>query len=422
MASEPTTAQGARNGASGTAMTADERRATAALGLVVALRMFGLFLVLPVLALYARDLPGASALLVGAAVGVYGIAQAGFQIPVGRLSDHWGRKPTITVALVLFAAGSVLAATSEHIYGLIAGRALQGTGAVAAPALALAADLSRDEQRTKVMALLGASIGMAFVAALLLGPVLNTIAGVPGLFWMAAGMAAAAGLALHSFVPAPARQTGAATQALWTTLTRDRLVLGLALGVFALHALLTATFVALPFHLDTSLGDGGTGHWRVYVPVLVASLAIMLPALYLAERRGYVRAVLVAGGGFIAVGELWLAGRAAAGLTEIAMALTVFFGGFNTLEALLPSLVSRRVPAELRGAAMGAYTTAQFLGAFAGGMLGGWALGAGGWRACFLLAGLLALAWLPVAARLPLRDGVAGTYPPGALASGRQGH
>lgn len=379
-------------------MTRAERRATAALAGIYALRMLGLFLILPVFALYAREhLAGATPVLIGLAIGAYGLTQALLQIPFGMLSDRFGRKPVIIGGLLVFALGSVVAALSDSIVGVIIGRALQGSGAIAAAVMALAADLTRDDQRTKVMALIGTTIGLSFAFALVMGPVLDNWVGVPGIFWLTAVLALG-GIALLQFgVPQPVqsrfhRETEAAPGQLKGVLTNPSL-LRLNGGVLILHLLLTASFVALPFALNDVVGLTPQHHWYVYLPVMLLAMAIMVPFVLVAEKKRRMKEVLLA-----AIALLILA-EASLGLSHqnawiIGLFLVVFFTGFNVLEATLPSWISKIAPAANRGTAMGAFSAAQFIGAFLGGAAGGYLYEINGLSAVFLFCAVMAGVWL----------------------------
>lgn len=359
---------------------------------VMAIRMLGLFMVLPVLALYAGELPGATPLLIGLAVGIYGITQALFQIPLGAASDQLGRKPVIIGGLLAFAVGSGLAAAGGSIWAVIAGRALQGAGAISAAVIALLADMTPAAWRTRAMAVLGISIGAAFSLAMVLGPVLAGLLGVPGVFWLTAALVVIAAAGVAWLVPA-----GPAIRA---TARRPRLALlrlpalrQLALGVFLLHGLLTALFTVVPGVLRDLAGLAAEQHWKLYLPALGASLLLTLPLIKLSERGGawiaviFRVAILLLATGF--------AGLALAGGDQLllGLALAIFFGGFNFLEAHLPARVSLVVADSERGAALGLYATCQFLGAFAGGLAGGVLGGELAAASVFWGAGLLALAW-----------------------------
>lgn len=381
-------------------LNALEWRTALSLASVVGLRMFGLFLLLPVFALAARDLPGATPLLIGLALGVYGIGQALCQVPLGWLSDRIGRKPAITLGLLAFALGSVVAAQADSIHGIVLGRALQGAGAVAGAGLALAADLTRPDQRGKVMGLIGVSIGGAFLLALVLGPPLFALSGLAGLFGLMTGLALGSLCLLWTVVPAAPRvQAAPSARGALRTVLADPALLAMQVAVFVLHAALTASFVGLPLLLLDDLGMAVGEHWKLYLPVLLAS-ALAMGALL--SRGGGSRAPLrlilavvpVLGA---ALALFALAGRDVWVLAVVAFA---FFTAFNLLEASLPTLTSRLAPEALRGTALGAYSTAQFLGAFAGGVLGGWALGRFGRDGMFVLMALLVLASWPLLARL----------------------
>lgn len=385
----------------GSRMLPLERRTALALASVFFMRMLGLFIVLPVLAIHARDLGQATPLLIGLALGAYGLTQALLQIPFGVLSDRLGRKRVILFGLLLFSIGSVLAAVADHIWLVIAGRALQGAGAVAAAVMALAADLSREEQRIKIMALIGMSIGLAFMAALVAGPLLAVWWGVDGLFWLSAGLAVVAMLLVIFVVPTP-HSSGLHREAQPVVgeiraVLRDPQLLRLDLGIALLHGLLTAVFVVVPLMLVEQLDLPLAAHGRFYVLVMLASVGGMIPALMLAHRPRLLRPVLLGAIALLGLALLWLAFGGASGIFAAGFGLWLFFCGFNVLEALLPSLVSRRAPVQSRGTAMGVYTSAQFLGAFLGGVLGGWALGAIGAGGVFLLGVLLVLAWVAIA-------------------------
>lgn len=385
------------------AMSPQERRSAAALALIFFLRMAGLFMILPVFALYAEDLAHSTPLLIGIALGAYGLTQALLQIPFGALSDRFGRKPVIAAGLLLFALGSVVAALSDSIHGVILGRLLQGAGAIAAAVMALAADLTRDEQRSKAMALIGISIGLSFLLAFAAGPLLNTWIGVPGIFWLAAGLGLTAILVLFTLVPQPVhshfhRDCQPAPRRIPNLLGRPEL-LRLNTGILVLHMVLTASFVALPLMLRDLAGLAAAEHWRIYIPVLVLSVLLMLPFLSLAERGRRMKPVFMGAVALLALVQalLWLG---AEGLWTLALLLTLFFAAFNFLEATLPSLVSRAAPADARGTALGIYSTSQFIGTFCGGLLGGWMHGRFGIEAAFVPGLLLTLLWLAVAATM----------------------
>lgn len=379
----------------GGGLSAVEARATAGLVLIYVSRMLGLFMVLPVIAVYGAALAGATPALLGLALGIYGLMQALLQIPFGMASDRFGRKPLILLGLLVFVAGSALAASAEGIVALLLGRALQGAGAVAAVVLALAADLSREEQRGKVMAVLGVSIGLAFVASLVLGPLLASWWGMAGVFWATAGLGLVAIGALYWVVPEPAavgrhRDTQSHRDQLGGVL-RDSGLLRLDLGIFLLHALMTACFVVLPISL-VEAGVAPDQQWSVYLPAVAIALAVLVPMMGLADGCGLQREVFL--GSVAALALVQLALGLVVGETGLMVAIGLFFGFFSVLEAMLPTLVSKLAPAGSKGTAMGVYSSAQFLGAFVGGSAGGLLYGAYGGAAVFAVAALATAVWL----------------------------
>jgi len=378
-------------------LTPLELRSALTLACVISLRLFGLFLIMPVFSLYAKTMPGATAFMIGFALGVYGLGQILLQIPLGLLSDRIGRKPAITLGLVLFAIGGVIAAMADSLTGIAIGRAVQGMGAVAGAGIALAADLTADENRGKVMGIIGISIGAAFLLALILGPPLEAIRGLPGLFAATSILALLSLLLLWLIVPAPshARAPAAAGLAQVLEMLADRRLLVLNGSVFFLHAMLTASFVGLPLLLAGSLRLPVNRHWELYLPVMLVAALVMGGSLrHMREVAQSLRVVTVC---VVAMG-LALLGFALSGthLLVFGLMAAVFFSGFNLLEAALPSLVSRLAPTHLRGAALGAYSTSQFAGAFVGGALGGLALGRFGPHGIFVGAAVLTLLWLPL--------------------------
>ncbi len=379
-------------------MTADERRASASLASIFALRMLGLFLVLPVFALEAAKLPGGDdPALVGLAMGLYGLTQAFLQMPLGMASDRWGRKPVILAGLAVFALGSTLAAWAPTVHWLAAGRALQGAGAISAAVTAFLADVTRDSVRTKAMAVVGASIALMFALSLLVAPPLAAHIGLGGLFTLTAGLALA-GMAVVAWVaPAePARHAASAHGGLGQVL-RDPGLLRLNLGVFVLHAVQLAMWMAVPALL-VAAGLPAAQHWQVYLPAVLVSLLVMGGLLFRLERKGYLRAVFLFAIGLLGLVQLglWLASGAPS-LWALAALLTLFFLGFNTLEASQPSLASRLAPAAHRGTAMGLYNTLQSLGFFAGGAIGGWLIKTHGATGIFAACASLCLLWLALA-------------------------
>lgn len=378
-------------------MTALERRTVGSLALLYSFRMLGLFMVLPLLALYVTDMPGATPAMIGLALGVYGLSQALLQVPFGWLSDRIGRKPVILGGLAIFALGSVVAALADSVHGIVLGRALQGTGAIASTVMALVADLTREEQRTKAMALIGVSIGASFALALVLGPVIAGFAGLAGVFWFTTGLAAV-GVAIVLLLvpngegdPVSHSDVGARTDLLGASLLNPALA-RLYFGVFVLHFVLMACFLVVPGFLEGLAGVPRHLHWLVYLPVLALSVVAMLPMMSRAERGGRLQHMLLLGVGLL------FAGVAVLGIGSHAMLLYVglwlFFIGFNYLEATLPSLVSKTVFAGGKGTALGIFSTCQFLGAFAGGAIGGWILQYAGLTALvFVCLGMIGLWW-----------------------------
>jgi len=361
--------------------------------------MFGLFLMLPVLALYARGMPDYSPELLGLAMGAYGLTQALLQIPFGRWSDRIGRKPVIAGGLVLFAAGSVLGAFAQSLAMLAVARSLQGAGAVSAAVTALLADLTRPDVRTRAMAFIGISIGLSFVLSLVLAPVLDATVGVPGIF-VAMLLMALAGIALIVLAvpPEPARSgRDAPPLSRLRELTLRPSLLRLHLGMFAMHFMITATFLAVPAVLVEELGLPAGGHWKVYLGVFVASIAGTVPLVLATERTARASALLVSAI-LVAAASQAMLGLSHGHFWGVMAALTLYFAVFNYLEARLPALLTLAAPGAERGAALGIFATAQFLGAFAGGVVGGVLLGHFGLPGVFWGAAAVAAAWAVIAA------------------------
>lgn len=383
-------------------LTALERRAAAGLAGIYGLRMLGLFLILPVFVLYAHELQGSTPLLVGVAIGAYGLTQAILQIPFGMLSDRVGRKPVIYGGLAVFVLGSLIAALATTIEGVILGRVIQGAGAVSAAVTALTADLTRDEVRTRAMAGIGASIGLAFGLALVLGPAIAQVWGLSGVFWVTGLLAFGGILILWLVVPNPQRrsihQDAEPVAGQLLGVLRDRELLRTDFGIFCLHVLMTALFLIIPKAI-VNAGVSVEQHWTVYLPVLLASLAAMVPFVILAEGRGRIKPVFL---GAIAVLAVTSAGLALWGaeLVPLLILLVFFFTAVNLVEALLPSIVSKIARAGAKGTAMGVYSTSQFFGAFLGGALGGAIHQVFGASGVAVLAALCALLWLATAATM----------------------
>lgn len=376
-------------------MNAGERRAVFTLASLFSLRMIGLFMIMPVFALYGRELAGATPVLIGLAIGVYGLAQALLQIPLGLLADRMDRKRLILMGLVLFAAGGVIAAVSDHIYGVILGRAVQGAGAISGVVMALLADLTREEQRTKAMAAIGASIGVSFGLAFVLGPWLAGMFGLHGLFWSTVLLGLAGMAVCLWLVPRPLNHV-AHTPASYGQQLRESLAHGellrLNAGIFTLHAVMTACFTVLPVLLLQNGGLPAAHHGWVYLPVLFGSFIAIVPAIIMAERKRKMRQVFLLAIAVLAAGLALLSGFHG-GLWSLVTGLLVFFVGFNLLEALLPSLVSKLCPPGGKGTAMGIYSSSQFLGAFVGGVMGGFLQAYYGVTVLFAVLALLVVLW-----------------------------
>ncbi len=381
-------------------MTAAERRASVSLASIFALRMLGLFLILPVFAVHARGMPGGDdAMLVGLALGIYGLTQGLLQIPFGIASDRFGRKRVIVFGLLLFAAGSFVAAGAQDLATTIVGRAVQGAGAISAAVTAFIADSTRDSQRTKAMAMVGASIGLTFALSLVAAPLLYGAIGMDGLFAMT-GLLALAAIGVVTLVTPAAPQAGPAHGDERTPLSAVAFepdLRRLNFGIFTLHAVQMAMFVALPTWLADRGGLALAEHWKLYLPVVLLSFALMVPPLLWSERAGRLRGLFLAAVGLLLAVQLGFALQPG-GLTAFAVLLLAFFVGFNILEASLPSLVSRLAPPDAKGAALGVYNTTQALGLFVGGALGGWIQGSWGRAAVFVACAALIALWLMVAA------------------------
>lgn len=379
-------------------MTSSEKRATWSLAGIYALRMLGLFMILPVLSLFAEQLEGSTPALIGLAMGIYGLPQVLLQIPFGLLSDRYGRKKIIIIGLLLFLIGSVIAALSTTIYGVLIGRAFQGAGAVSAVIMALVADSTQEVHRTKAMAIIGISIGASFGVGIIAGPVISGFGGVQGVFAVTAVLTALAILAIIFIVPDPQqsklrRDAEVVPEEMMQVLKNPDL-LRLNYGIFTLHLILMAIFVVVP----TLMRQAGliAGHeWQVYLPVFVISMAFAVPFVVLAEKKRKMKPVFLGAIAVLMIAELGLS-AADQNLVGIIGFLWLFFCGFNLLEATLPSLISKTAPADLKGTAMGAYSSSQFMGLFMGGAVGGWFNGRFGSTAVFLFCAAAALSWLLV--------------------------
>ncbi len=357
-------------------MNAQERKSVGALSSIFALRMMGLFLILPVFSTYAHGLDGAleHPELVGIALGAYGLTQALFQIPFGMMSDKFGRKPVIAAGMLIFAIGSVIAALATTIEAVLLGRIIQGSGAVAAAVIALTADLTREEHRTKAMASIGITIGLSFAISMAIAPILNEWVGVSGIFALTAVFSLLSILVLYLVVPEP-KNTGhhsdsEVTTGMFKEVLQHGALIRLDIGVLILHMGLTALFVVLPLVLISDDLLPQAEQWKLYLPVMLLAFVLMVPFIIVAEAKRKMKQVFLSAIGMLVVACLMFA-WAHDSIWWVAVALLVFFTGFNTLEASLPSLVSKYAPAGAKGTAIGVFNTSQFFGAFVGGVLGG---------------------------------------------------
>ena len=377
-------------------MTTVELRGSLSLAGVLFLRMLGLFLILPVFALYARTLTEATPMLIGLAFGIYGLTQAFLQIPFGMLSDRLGRKPVIFAGLLIFAAGSLIASSADSIWLMILGRALQGAGAISAALMALAADLTSEQQRTKAMALIGISIGFAFSLAFVIGPILSTMIGVSGIFIFSAVLSVFAMIVLYLLVPTPEHSTfhsdAEVSLAMLGNVFKDIRLLKLNFGIFILHTVLMSNFVVVPLALQDYAGLASSLHWQMYLPVLLASVILMAPSIILGESshtsgiwfKGAVLVLALSQVGYF----FWHST-----LMALALMLLVFFTAFNYLEASLPSLISITSSHNSKGTALGVYAASQFIGIFTGGLIGGIIHEYYGLPTVFIFGGIMAFVW-----------------------------
>ena len=379
-------------------MNSSERRATAALGSIFALRMLGLFMIVPVFAVYGQQYRGATPALLGLAIGIYGLTQAVLQIPMSLLADRFARKPLIIIGLLIFALGGAIAACADHIGWVIFGRAVAGCGAVSAIVMALLADVTREEQRGKAMAAMGMTIALSFILAFSLGPILTGWVGLSGLFWLTS-LAALLAIGLLWVVPTPRRlikqNPQGYRQQLRTVLNIPDLN-RLHISIFVLHLLMTATFVLLPIQLIQQLNLPVTQHGWLYLPLLLIGFILAIPAIIVAEAKQQMQRIFMFGVGLIGVSMLvltLLSGHPWA----LVLGMALFFIAFNLIEALLPSWLAKRAPVASRATAMGLNASSQFLGAFAGGVLGGQLLAHAPIQLSWAVLTVLGLLWLWVA-------------------------
>jgi MFS family permease len=381
-------------------MTLSELKIVLSLAAVYGIRMLGLFLILPVFALYAKQLPDYAPITVGLAIGAYGLAQALLQIPLGLLSDRIGRKPVIIGGLLIYAVGGAISALSVNLHGIILGRTIQGCGAFAGPVMALTADLTREEVRLQAMAIIGISIGAAFITSILFAPTLEHWIGVPGIFWLTSGLALSGIVIIKLLIPQPetiaTRQYVDVVPARFVLAIYDLELLRTYVGIFTLQLLITSLFLAIPLKLKL-LGLPSPQHWKVYVPVLLASVIGIIPLIFLAKRNSYLKSFMLGGIFTLAIAELVIFAFGD-NLINLSIALFLYFTAFNLLEAMLPSLVAKLAPSAVKGTAMGIFSSAQFLGAFCGGLLGGVTHQTLGLNAVFLVdSSIAALWWLIIA-------------------------
>ena len=382
------------------AMTAIEKRASAGLAAIYGLRMLGLFIILPIFALYAQKLPGGdSHLLMGIALGAYGLTQAILQIPAGWMSDRYGRKPIIYAGLVIFALGSFVAASADNIYWVIAGRAIQGAGAINAAVMALTADLTREEHRTKAMAMIGMTIGITFSISLVLSPLLNGVLGVPGIFSLTGALALLAMAIVRFVIPNPAisrfRSDTEAVSSKFAEVLKNPELLRLDFGIFSLHAILMSVFMQVPFVLQRD-GLVASAHWKLYLPVMLLAFMLMIPAIIIGETRAKLKQIFTAAVALAMLAQILLM-LLQNSLWGVALSLLLFFTAFNVLEATLPSMISKISPLASKGTAMGVYSSVQFLGAFFGAAVGGALMQFVGGNAIFYFAIALLFLWLVIA-------------------------
>ena len=376
-------------------MSREELRSSLSLALIVFFRILGLSLILPIFTLEAKTLNNTTPMLLGLAFGIYGLSQAVLQIPFGLLSDRFGRKPVIITGLLIFMVGSIIAGMATDIYTMILGRALQGAGAISAAVMALAADLTRAEHRTKAMALIGASVGVAFIIAFIMGPLLANYIGLSGIFYLTAGFALMAIFLLMVLVPTIETKKSSGPSPSLGSVLKNKALVGFDVGIFVLHMILMANFVAIPLIFTEQLGVESSGHWLIYFWVILISTFFLIPLIMVADHKNkgaslYCTMVLL-----LFLTEFILANWFESYWLMLTL-LTVFFISFNFLEASLPSYVSKAADPENKGLALGVYASSQFLGAFVGATAGGYLLGAFGYQGIFVFCAFSVALWLMV--------------------------
>jgi MFS family permease len=379
-------------------MTPLERKASISLASIYGLRMLGMFLILPIFAIYATHYEGGNNIqLVGMALGAYPMAQALFQLPYGMASDKFGRKKMILIGLLMLIIGSIVVAMADNIYMVILGRAIQGAGAVSAAVTALLADLTREEHRTKAMAMIGSTIGVTFAISLVLGPALAQWLGIAGIFWLTAILGVLAMLVIQFVVPNPLissfHSDASAAPAKLKDVLKNGQLLRLNYGIFALHAAQMAMFIVVPFAIQNTSNMNVNQHWQVYLPILIGSFILMIPAIIVGEKKGLLKQVFVGAVALMLVAQLCFAGLIGS-FWGVVFSLFAYFVAFNTLEASLPSLISKLAPAAAKGTAMGVYNTSQSLGAAAGSLVGGYLSHHYGFSAVFIFCAVLMGIWL----------------------------
>ncbi len=381
-----------------------EKRTAISLAAVYAVRMLGLFMILPVFPLYAKNMPEATPFLIGLAIGIYGLSQATLQIPLGLLSDKIGRKPVIAGGLLVFAIGSVVAALSTSLESIIIGRAIQGSGAIAAATMALAADLTRENHRAKVMAIIGMTIGISFSVAMIIGPLISEWAGLSGVFWTTSILALIGILLILFVVPQPPKlhshRDAGIIQGYLAPALKDPTLLRMNLGVFILHMIMTANFTVIPLIFRDNLGFASVDHWQIYLPVLVLSFLLSVPLIVIAEKFQKIKSLFVLSVTALIIAQVVMGLMNAIKIPLLASFL-LFFIGFNFLEAVQPSLVAKYSSVNTKGTAMGIFSTSQFMGIFIGGIIGGTALTLWGIQGVMFFGAIMASIWLLVAIGLP---------------------